>query len=265
MRKKFFHFGKNQNFMSKPQQHSGQRENRSRRLMVHQTDPNAAASILNSKQMRTGSGGALGAGIYFCKTMDGTDARALHRGTYVMAEVYLGKTQKDLNLNNRPDDVGSTVSGDKLPMYVVNESDRVLNIRYLAGTLPPGADINNFELRDRMPLIFAAPPQEAANIIRYRKFPKEDRKDIAGYGIYLWQNVPDAQKYAKQGSTTFLAADAYFVECFSNMNKMPGYNDRKYHKSFRGMYNGTHYFMIKSNKNVDKIHYIGGVRPPPPT
>ena len=69
---------------------SGKHENHSRRLMVHQTYPNAAASILQQKQMRSGSGGALGAGIYFCKTMDGTDMRALRPRTYIIAEVYLG-------------------------------------------------------------------------------------------------------------------------------------------------------------------------------
>ena len=58
--------------------------------MVHQTDQNAAASILQQRQMRSGSGGALGAGIYFCKTIIGTDMRALRPGTYIIAEVYLG-------------------------------------------------------------------------------------------------------------------------------------------------------------------------------
>lgn len=81
----------------------------------------------------------------------------------------------------------------------------------------------------------------------------------------LWQNVPDAQKYAKPGSTTFLAADAYFVDCYDNQSRMSGHNDRKHCKYFRGMNNRTHYFMIKSNKNVDRIHYIGGVLRPPPT
>ncbi|KAK8834947.1 hypothetical protein M9Y10_031487 [Tritrichomonas musculus] len=244
---------------------SGRKENPSRRLMVHQTDPNAAASILQSKQMRSGSGGALGAGIYFCKTMDGTDSRALHHGTYIMAEVYLGKTQKDLNLDNRPDNVGSTVSGDRLPMYVVNQSDRVLNIRYLYGTLPPGVDVNNVELRDRMPLIYAAPPQDAANIIRYQKIPEEDRREIAGKGHYLWLNVNDAKQNApKAGSTTFIAADVYFVDCFDNQNRMPGYHESKNYKSFRGNYKGTRYFMVKSNRNIARIHYIGGDRPPPP-
>ena len=72
------------------QSNSGNHENHSRRLMVHQTDQNAAASILQQRQMRSGSGGALGAGIYFCKTIIGTDMRALRPGTYIIAEVYLG-------------------------------------------------------------------------------------------------------------------------------------------------------------------------------
>lgn len=238
-------------------------ENSSRRLMVHLTDPQAAASILQSKEMRPGTGGVLGAGIYFCKTMDGCDWRALHHGTYILADVYLGRTEANLNLNNRPSHVGSTVSGDRLPMYVVNEPRRVKNIRYLDGTIPPNTDINDIEMRDRMPLIFAATPQDAANFIHRKELPMENRADIAGKGYYLWQNIPDARKYSHSGATTFLAADVYFVDCYEGRNQMPNAHDIKNHKSFRGNYNGTHYFMVKNPKNIDKIHYIGGVRPPP--
>lgn len=240
-------------------------ENPTRRLMVHLTDPDAAASILKTRTMRPGTGGLLGAGIYFCKTMDGCDWRALHHGTYILAEVYLGKTEADLNLDNRPQDVHSTVSGDRLPMYVVNEPDRVKNIRFLDGTFPPKTNVNDIELRSRMPLIFVASPQDAANFIENRSLPVENRPEIAGKGFYLWQNIPDAKKFAKGGSATYLAADVYFNNCFEGhkLKKMPSQADIASHDSFRGIYNGTHFFMVKNPKDVDKIHYIGGVRPPP--
>lgn len=241
------------------------KENRSRRLMCHLTDPQAAASILKSQQMRPGTGGVLGAGIYFCKTMDGCDMRALHFGTYLLADVYLGKTEKDLNLNNKQQGTSSTVSGDKLPMYAVNESDRVRNIRYLDGTIPPNTDVNKIEMRDRMPLIYAAEPQDAANIIRHQNIPEEDRSDIAGRGIYLWQNIPDAKKYSKPNATTFLAAEVYFNNSCCE-GRIPNKNDLYKYETFRGDYNGTHFFMVKGKyrKRIEKIHYIGGVRPPPP-
>lgn len=245
--------------MSRPSQ---PKQNKSRRLMIHLTDPQAAASILRSQTMLPGTGGLLGAGIYFCKTMDGCQMRALHSGTYLIADVYLGKTEKDLNLNNKQKGTASTVSGDRLPMYAVNESDRVKNIRYLDGVIPPGTNINNIEMRDRMPLIFAAEPKEAASIIRYQKIPMENRSDIAGNGMYFWQNIPDAKKYSKSNATTFLAADVFFSNGYEG--RKPSQADLAKYETFRGDYNGTHYFMVLNPKRIEKIHYIGGTRPPQP-
>lgn len=235
-------------------------ENPTRRLMVHLTDPNAASSILKSKQMLPGSGGVLGAGIYFCKTMDGCDSRALHYGTYILAEVYLGKTEANLNLDSRPQNVGSTVSGARLPMYAVNETRRVKNMRYLDGTIPPNTNINDIEMRSRMPLIFAATPRDAAYFIKKQELPVENRPEIAGKGFYLWKNIPDARKYSKQGATTFLAADVYFNNCFEK-SRLPNHHELAQYSSFRGNYNGTHYFMVKNPVDIAKIHYIGGDRP----
>ena len=238
------------------------KQNKSRRLMIHLTDPEAAASILKSQQMRPGTGGVLGAGIYFCKTMDGCQMRALHHGTYLLADVYLGKTEKDLNLDHKHQKTASTVSGDNLPMYAVNESDRVRNIRYLDGNIPPNTNINHIEMRDRMPLIFAAEPNEAANIIHKQIIPTEDRPNIAGKGMYLWQNIPDAKKYSKSDATTYLAADVFFTNGYEGKSRMPSQIDINNYETFRGDYNGTHYFMVKNPQRIEKIHYIGGTRPP---
>ena len=240
---------------------SHSKEDKTRRLMVHQTDPNAAASIHQSKIMRPGTGGALGAAIYFCKTMDGCDARALHHGTYLMADVYLGKTEANAHFNNNTG-FDSIVSGDKLPMYVVNDSNRVRNVRYLDGTIPPNTNIYNIEMRDRMPLIYAATAQNAANIIKKQKIPEENRSDIAGTGIYLWQNIPDAKRFALYGAETFLAAEVYFNDsCFQD-TKFPKFHDLHKYETFRGNYQNTHYFMVKNPSRITKIHYIGGKRPP---
>ena len=163
------------------------------------------------------------------------------------------------------DEDKDVVSGTSLPMYVVQDSQRVKNIRYLDGTIPPGADINNITMRDRMPLVFAATAQDAANIIRLQKIPFENRPDIAGNGIYLWQNIPDARRFQLNGAETFLIAEVHFNDsCYENNNNLPSNHDLHKYETFRGNYQGTHYFMIKNPKRIEKIHYVGGTRPPQP-
>lgn len=242
------------------------KENKTRRVMIHQTDPQAAASILSSGIMRPGSGGALGAAIYFCKTMDGCAMRACHHGTYLMADVYLGKTvaNQSFGNTNNPTNFNAVVSGNQLPMYVVQDSDRVKNVRFLDGTIPPGVDVNNITMRDRMPLVYVTTAQNAANIIKQQKIPFENRPDIAGNGIYLWANVPDAQRFQLNGSETYLVAEVYFNNSCYEGDK-PSYHDLHRYETFRGNYQGTHYFMIKNPKRIERIHYVGGTRPPNPT
>ena len=149
-------------------------------------------------------------------------------------------------------------------MYVVNDPSRVKNIRYLDGTLPPNTDVNNIQMRSRMPLIFVASPQDAANFIAKKMLPMENRPEIAGKGFYLWQNIPDAKKFAKGDSSTYLGADVYFNDCYDGEFGLPKGKDLTKFRSFRGKYKGTYYFMVTDPKDVVKIHYIGGVRPPAP-
>lgn len=239
----------------------GQGENHSRRLMVHQTDPQAAANILSTQIMRPGSGGAVGAGCYFCKSMDGCDSLALHNGTYLMADVYLGRTAPNANFGNSSGGGFHSIIAhgtQTCPMYVVNDSNRVKNIRYFAGTRPPNITV---QMRYRMPLIYATTKEEAEKIKNTQIIPKENRTDIAGEGIYLWENIPDAQRFAQHGAETFLVADVYFPNCFENFNQMPSHNDRDKYSTFRGNYQGTHYYMVKNIDQIERIHFIGGIRP----
>lgn len=256
------HHDYNHSSKNKQNQNNHPKESTRRRVMIHQTDPNAAASILNSGVMKPGASGALGGAIYFCKVMDGCDMRACHRGTYLMADVYLGKTVANQSFDSGNSGFDAVVSGDKLPMYVVKDSNRVLNIRYLDGIIPPNTDVNKITMRDRMPLVYAATAQDAANIIKTQKIPFENRPEIAGRGIYLWQNIPDAKKFQKNGAETFLIAEVYFNDSCYEKSGLP--NDYDLHKfeTFRGDYEGTHYFMIKNPTRIERIHFVGGTRPP---
>ena len=59
--------------------------------LYHQTDRDAANAILRSQQMLKGSGGSLGAGIYFAETPEATTAKARKNGVILKCEVKLGK------------------------------------------------------------------------------------------------------------------------------------------------------------------------------
>lgn len=236
------------------------KESKTRRVMVHQTSLAAATAILQSQQMLLGKEG----GIFFARTAPETDCKAQQRGTYLIADVYLGYTKLGVN-----SDVGSAAQNVNSILikgnyggfeYVSRDPNRVKNIRYLDGAKPPNYAV---QMRKRMPLIYATTAQDAAKIIKYQKIPKEYRPDIAGNGRYFWDNIPDAKAHSKTGSQTFLVADVYFTKCYDKKRSLPKYHDYKFHDTFRGIYQNVHYYMVKYSNNIERIHYISGVRPPP--
>ena len=112
-----------------------------------------------------------------------------------MADVYIGKTALDTNFG--PKGVTSILytkysTGKE---YIVQDPDRVKNIRYLDGVRPKNDIV---QMRLRMPLIYATTAKNAPEIIKNQKIPAENRQDIIGYGHYLWENVPDAKRYSKK-------------------------------------------------------------------
>lgn len=75
----------------------------------HQTKEKAAACIMASREMKKGSGGVCGPGIYFATSPEMTRGKAHHFGFMIVARIYLGKRlvvqRQDLSLN------GSIVNG----------------------------------------------------------------------------------------------------------------------------------------------------------
>lgn len=241
-------------------------ENTTRRLMVHQTSPEFAASILASKRFLPSQRWDQIGSIYFAETVPETENKAQHKGTYLMADVYLGRyTGTDTKFDETNDNLTSIrhskgTCNEGLE-YIIKDPQRALNIRYLDGIKPPGITI---EMRDRMPLIYATNSNEAAQIIQSQKIPQENRHDIAGRGYYLWENIPDARKYQINGSNgaeTFLVADVHFPYCFESQS-LPNKNDLSNYKSFRGTYQDTHYYMVHNPHYIVNIKYIAGTLPP---
>ena len=111
-------------------------------------------------------------------------------------------------------------------------------------------------MRLRMPLIYATTAQEAAKIIKDQRIPSENRPNIAGKGRYFWENIPDARTYSMTGTETFLVADVYFPNCYENRKSFPHNHHYKQHDTFWGDFENTHYYMVKYNDQIERIHYI---------
>lgn len=242
----------------KPRPKSAQ--NKTRRLLVHQTTPEAAAAIIGSQKFLPGREG----GIFFARNAPETDRKARTKGTYLMADVYLGHTEHVTHneLKNKKSDSDSLIlteheSGKE---YFVESSTRIKNIRYLDGIPPNG--YNDVKFRNRMPLIYATTARKAADIIKNQRIDHENRDDIAGYGIYFWENIPDARNHSNTGKETFLAADVYFVKVYQSL-KHPFPNKQEYNEfdTFRGNFQNTRYYMVKHNAQIEHLHFIGGMRP----
>ena len=64
------------------------------RRLFHQTSESNARSILDSKQMRRGSDGLVGGGIYFAESREETEAKAHEHGVILRAVVLLGRVKE---------------------------------------------------------------------------------------------------------------------------------------------------------------------------
>ena len=84
---------------------------------------------------------------------------------------------------------------------------------------------------------------------------------MAGNGIYMWENIPDARRHSRTGTETFLVAGVFFTHVYTDSSQP--FPDRNYrsHDSFRGDFQGTRYYMVKKNKYITGIHFIGGINP----
>lgn len=241
-------------------------ENITRKLMVHQTSPECAAAILSSQQFLPSQRWDQVGSIYFAENAPETENKAQKKGTYLMADVYLGvNTGNDTDFQSTADNI-TAIRNEKGKYnegleYVIKDPNRARNIRYLDGIKPPGIII---EMRDRMPLIYATTKEKAAEILKNQIIPIENRPDMAGWGYYLWENIPDARKYSMSGTETYLAADVHFPYCFEE-NRFPNHYEYKNFSSFRGDFQDTHYYMVRFKYTIVNIRYISGVRPPETT
>ena len=108
--------------------------------LYHQTDRNAADSILQSQTMRPGNGGIAGPGIYFATNRQLTTHKAHSRGVILQAKVSLGQILElgrdgDRSMTHAKlralgkDSVCINRGITSGLEYVVYEADRVLEIR----------------------------------------------------------------------------------------------------------------------------------------
>lgn len=109
--------------------------------LYHQTDRAATNGILQTQRFLRGKGGLAGGGIYFAKTAQETQRKALHTGVMLKADVSLGRI-KDIQRGD------SSITHFKLKKegydsvciqgrasgleYVVYNYDQVRNIREAA-------------------------------------------------------------------------------------------------------------------------------------
>ena len=113
------------------------------RTLYHQTDRDAAKSIIDSQKMRRGSVGSVGGGIYFALSVEDTERKATQKGVVLQATVRLGRTKtlasRDSSITFTSlcgegyDSVRLTVfNGDE---YVVYNYDQVSDIRVVRGNV----------------------------------------------------------------------------------------------------------------------------------
>lgn len=228
-------------------------------VVVHQTSKCNAESIFAMKKILPFKG-SRGKGIYACYDAPTTNHKCQGgKGTYLIIDFYLGNSKKNINLDNYStydSTINTEFNGDE---YVVRDSNRALNFRYLKGDKPSNMYI---EMRPRMTLIFATTQSEAKQIIEKQELPKENHPDIADVGYYLWSDIPSASKFGNSGNETLLIADVFFTNPFENKKYFPSRNDYMNYDSFRGVYKEeTCYFMVKYPQRIKNIRYIDGKRP----
>lgn len=228
-------------------------------VVVHQTSKCNAESIFAMKKILPKLG-SYGIGIYACLDAPTTDGKCRGgKGTYLLIDFYLGRNEENINLDKYTSYDSTIITKFRGGVeYVVRDSNRALNFRYLKGDPPSYMYI---EMRPRMTLIFGTTRLKARDIISHQELPKENHPDIADLGYYLWPDIPSARQYGNNGKETFLIADVFFTNPFENKSYFPNRNDYMKYDSFRGAYKDTCYFMVKYPQRIKNIHYIDGERP----
>lgn len=242
------------------------RPNKNRRSLIHQTDKAAAEAIVKSQKMIPGTGGLYGGGIYFANTIEACDGKALRKGVYLIADVYLGRTKafekkevvkKPLNPQKILSDGYHSVVGIKMATgreFVVYDPERVKNIKYMYGT---PIDAKFRQKRKRYVFFLATDHQTAKNIVEKQHVPMTSNGPF-GDGFYMYDSLTDALQ-ANPNQETFLAADCYMKDYYKlhNNQKINSHLRTKY-KSFKGKLNGMNYYIFADPSLICCIHYCGG-------
>lgn len=240
--------------------------NKNRRSLIHQTDKAAAEAIVKSQKMIPGTGGLYGGGIYFANTIEACDGKALRKGVYLMADVYLGRTKafKKADVIKNPVDPQKILSdgyhsvvGTKMATgreFVIYDPDRVKNIKYMYGTRINAVFRSN---RKRLVFFLATDHQTAKDIVEKQHVPMTSDGPF-GDGFYMYDSLTDALQVTPN-QETFLAADCYMVGyCKLHNNQRITSSLRSKFKSFKGKLNGINYYIFADPKLICNIHYCGG-------
>lgn len=247
------------------QRKDSNKPNKNRRSLIHQTDVRSAEAIVRSQRFNPGTGGLYGGGIYFANTIEACDGKALHKGVYLIADVYLGRTKaftKSEVVKNKVDpqkilsDGYHSVVGTKMKTgreFVVYDPDRVKNIKYMYGTR---IEAQFREKRKRYVFFLATDHQTAAEIVQ-RQHIRMTEGGPFGDGFYMYDSLQDALQ-VQQGET-YLAADCYMKSYYKlkNNEKITS-RLRTEHKSFKGKLNGMCYYIFADPSLIRNIHYCGG-------
>lgn len=240
--------------------------------LIHQTDKASAESIVSSQNMIPGSGGLYGPGIYFANTIEACDAKALRKGVYLIADVYLGKVmkiskKKALSLRLHKDPEASkkirnkgynSIYGHKQATgreYIVFDSERVKNIKYIYGERPSSYFAPPIK---RYVLFWVADHLEAAQIVETQALPRYDGP--FGKGYYLFDSITDAKAHLGN-KETYLAADMKLVS-YGELRPHQTLKSRSLPSHFQtllGQKNEIKFFIAKKPELIKNIHYCGGL------
>ena len=122
-----------------PSCRSSRLSNGQTRTLYHQTDAGSGAEIMRTGQMKRGSAGLAGGGIYFASCKSATDGKAQRLGTYLEATVKLGRVKRvgasgdnSLSFQRLQQEGFDSVEVDRPggAEYVVYNHDQVTGIQY---------------------------------------------------------------------------------------------------------------------------------------
>ena len=234
-----------------------------RLALIHQTSPENAEKIISTQQMIPSASGLFGPGVYFANTIEATNLKARQRQTYLIADVYVGKsvriskdeaTKGNINFQSFRSQFNS-IFGHGMPTgreIIVFDPNRIKNIKYMYGTRPK----NVFQInRNRIVLFYITDKTNAEIIVNGQSLMKSFGP--CGNYIYLYDSITDAKNVTS--GETYLAVDAIVEKCYNYSGTGPFQLPEKY-KCFKTNYNGMIIYGFRnSNYLIKNIHYCGGV------